>query len=968
MKEKVYEAKPDPSRPKFFITAAFPYPNSPLHLGHARTYTVADVYARYMRMRGYNVLFPMGFHYTGTPILTMAEQLKAKDPELVSLFIEVYDVPPEDIEKLGDPLALARYFHNDAKQAMIEMGYSIDWCREFTTIDEEFKKFIIWQFTKLKEKGLLTRGTHPVGWCPNHNMPVGMHDTKGDVEPEIGEFTLILFKLEGDDEIHLPAATLRPETVFGVTNIWLNPSAQYVIVEIDGKKWLVTERAAFKLGFQCKNIKIVEKIDVSKLFGKRVINPATSKRVPILPGTFVDPGMATGVVMSVPAHAPYDYAALKDFLSQPEILRKYGIDPRELEPIPLIKVKGYSEIPARDIVEKLGVKSQLDKDKLDEATKKLYSDEYHYGVMREDIVLLVYSDLPPEYRKYVVAPVKAWIIGKPVPEAREATVKWLEALGYADKMYEIMNKPVYCRCGTEVVVKVLEDQWFIDYSNPEWKAKAKELLSKMRIVPEEIRKEFMYTIDWLHERAAARTRGLGTELPWARGWIIESLSDSTIYMIFYTVNYRIRHYGLKPEQLSIEFWDYVVLGKGDPKDIEKKYGVPRKVLEDIRSEFDYWYPLDSRHSGRDLVPNHLTFFIFNHVAILPREKWPRQIVVNGFVMLEGKKMSKSLRNIIPLRRAIRIYGPDTIRVAILASAELLQDANFTHELALSVMDRLNNIVKIVEMVADEDRLEDDVSIVGRWIMSMASARIGEVTRYMEEFRYRAATITLLYEMAKDVEKYFELKGVKKGTKQLRFFVENWIKMLAPIAPHIAEELWHKLGHDTLVVTEKWPKPVQRDAVAELTVAYVDKLVEDVKEIIKVVKKKPEKIIVVVDEPTSWQLVVKAVQAALNKLSFKEFMNEVLRELSKEERRRVASRLKRLFEYVMSLHEDVKKLIVSVNEFDEKYAIEQLKDYIARSIGIDKNNIIVLRASEARDVVPPQKLASIVPLRPAIVIS
>lgn len=968
MKEKVYEAKPDPSRPKFFITAAFPYPNSPLHLGHARTYTVADVYARYMRMKGYNVLFPMGFHYTGTPILTMAEQLKAKDPELVSLFIEVYDVPPEDIEKLGDPLALARYFHNDAKQAMIEMGYSIDWRREFTTIDEEFKKFIIWQFAKLKEKGLLTRGTHPVGWCPNHNMPVGMHDTKGDVEPEIGEFILILFKLEGDNEIYLPAATLRPETVFGVTNIWLNPSAQYVIVEIDGKKWLVTERAAFKLGFQRKNIKIVEKIDVSKLFGKRVINPATNKRVPILPGTFVDPGMATGVVMSVPAHAPYDYAALKDLLSQPEILRRYGINPRELEPIPLIKVKGYSEIPARDIVEKLGVKSQLDKDKLDEATKKLYSDEYHYGVMREDIVSLVYSDLPPEYRKYVVAPIKAWIIGKPVPEAREATVKWLKALGYADKMYEIMNKPVYCRCGTEVVVKVLEDQWFIDYSNPEWKAKAKELLSKMRIVPEEIRKEFMYTIDWLHERAAARTRGLGTELPWTQGWIIESLSDSTIYMIFYTVNYKIRHYGLKPEQLSIEFWDYVVLGKGDPKDIEKKYGVPRKVLEDIKSEFDYWYPLDSRHSGRDLVPNHLTFFIFNHVAILPREKWPRQIVVNGFVMLEGKKMSKSLRNIIPLRRAIRIYGPDTIRAAILASAELLQDANFTHELALSVMDRLNNIVKIVEMVADEDQLEDDVSIVGRWIMSIASARIGEVTRYMEEFRYRAATITLLYEMAKDVEKYFELKGVVKGTKQLRFFVENWIKMLAPIAPHIAEELWHKLGHDTLVVTEKWPKPVQRDAVAELTVAYVDKLVEDVKEIIKVVKKKPEKIIVAVDEPTSWQLVVKAAQAALNKLSFKEFMNEVLRELSKEERRRVAPRLKRLFEYVMSLHEDVKKLIVSVNEFDEKYAIEQLKDYIARSIGIDKNNIIVLRASEARDVVPPQKLASIVPLRPAIVIS
>jgi len=107
---------------------------------------------------------------------------------------------------------------------------------------------------------------------------------------------------------------------------------------------------------------------------------------------------------------------------------------------------------------------------------------------------------------------------------------------------------------------------------------------------------------------------------------------------------------------------------------------------------------------------------------------------------------------------------------------------------------------------------------------------------------------------------------------------------------------------------------------------------------------------------------------LNKLSLKEFMNEVLRELPKDERKRIAPKLRRLFEHVMSLHEDVKKLIVGINEFDEKYAIEQLKDYIARSIDMDKNNIVVLRASQARDVVPPQKLASIVPLRPAIVVS
>ncbi|MEM2094839.1 MAG: class I tRNA ligase family protein, partial [Candidatus Bathyarchaeia archaeon] len=71
----VFEADAHPGKPKFFITIAFPYPNMPFHVGHGRPYTLTDVYARYMRMRGYNVLFPMAFHYTGTPILAIAKRV-----------------------------------------------------------------------------------------------------------------------------------------------------------------------------------------------------------------------------------------------------------------------------------------------------------------------------------------------------------------------------------------------------------------------------------------------------------------------------------------------------------------------------------------------------------------------------------------------------------------------------------------------------------------------------------------------------------------------------------------------------------------------------------------------------------------------------------------------------------------------------------------------------------------------------
>jgi leucyl-tRNA synthetase len=100
-------------------------------------------------------------------------------------------------------------------------------------------------------------------------------------------------------------------------------------------------------------------------------------------------------------------------------------------------------------------------------------------------------------------------------------------------MFELINKPVKCRCGTQCVVKLLNDQWFLNYGNVKWKYLAHECVNNMEIVPEEIRQEFNYVIDWLRERACARQTGLGTKLPWDQHWIIESLSDSVIYMAYY---------------------------------------------------------------------------------------------------------------------------------------------------------------------------------------------------------------------------------------------------------------------------------------------------------------------------------------------------------------------------------------------------------------------------------------------------
>jgi leucyl-tRNA synthetase len=959
---KIFEADAKPGKPKFFITAAFPYPNSPPHIGHARTYTITDVYARYLRMRGFNVLFPMGFHYTGTPIVTMAEFVEKGDKELIDIFVNVYGVPEEDVEKLKTPLGMAEYFSKLFEENLKKLGMSIDWRRKFRSIDPEFQKFVTWQYLRLRDKGFITKGTHPVGWCPVHNIPVGMHDTKGDVEPEIGEFTVIFFKIK-DEDVFLAAATLRPETILGVTNIWVRPDANYVIVELAEykKKIVVSEKAAFKLKFQRKDITVLGKLKGEDLVGKRVINPVTEKEVPVLPASFVNPNFATGVVMSVPAHAPYDYVALKEILKEKELLRNFGISSQDLNPIPLIKVSGFKKLPAAEEVEKLRITSQLDKEKLEKATQNVYSAEYKYGVMREDIIDLVGS----KYRDII-----ARIRGLKVPKAREIVKNALIKLLDATIMYELLNGPIYCRCGNEIVVKVLENQWFLDYSNKEWKKLAKMALSKMRIVPEELRSAFERTIDWLKLRAMARTRGLGTPLPWDKSWVIESLSDSTIYMAFYTVINIIRKYKVDPEKLVPEVWDYVFLGKGDPQELSLKYGIPQEFLDEARKEFTYWYPLDSRHSGRDLVENHLTFMIFHHVALFPEKYWPKQIVVNGFILYEGKKMSKSLRNIVPLSKAIETYGPDGVRTALIYGAELEQDLDFRPSLALRLSKELENFLDLAKKVKDVKPLMHTPSNkMNRWILSRLRRVVEETTSDMNSLRLRAAFHKIMFEIKTDINWWLERKGfssinelVKRGDEEsketLRLLVEILTRMLQPFAPFTAEEAWEILGNEGFVSLAEWPSPdtLPKDHVIELEEEYLKILIEDINEVLKLVPN-ATKATIFVTPKEEYSLLLKAIEAVEKRRS-SELFQEAIKKYGRERGIKLAQKV---FRFVTSLSPLVRELVKEVKVLDERRIIAENIDFIVKKVGLKSIEVKTAITLEEVEKMP-------IPLRPAIIIS
>ena len=203
---KLFESNPD-NREKMYVTVAFPYPSGAMHVGHGRTYTVPDVYARFKRMQGFNVLFPMAWHVTGAPVVGIAKRIERHDKWTMDIYKNVHQVPEDELEKFVDPEYIVKYFSSEYHNDMVDMGYTIDWRREFRTIDPHYKQFVRWQIRQLKDKNLIRKGSHPVKYCPDDANPVGDHDLLEGEGVGINELTLIKFPYE---DSYLVAATFRP--------------------------------------------------------------------------------------------------------------------------------------------------------------------------------------------------------------------------------------------------------------------------------------------------------------------------------------------------------------------------------------------------------------------------------------------------------------------------------------------------------------------------------------------------------------------------------------------------------------------------------------------------------------------------------------------------------------------------------------------------------------------------------------
>ena len=946
--------QPDISdKEKYFITIPYPYLNGNLHAGHTRTFTIGDVIARYRRMLGLNVLFPMAFHATGTPIIGLAELLAKRDPETLRVYTELHGIPDDVIAKLDSPESLVEYFGMESEAAMRLIGYSIDWTRRFTTTDPAYKKFIEWQFNKLHELGHIVKGSHPVRWCPNDENPVEDHDLLHGEGANILDYTLLKFKLASDvsdgsdrsyqsnesdrsDEWILPCATLRPETVFGVTNLWVNPDVVHAKVAVNDEQWIVSEDAYQKLTHTDKVVEKIGEIKGADLIGKTVKNPLIDHDVLILPANFVDPANGSGIVMSVPAHAPYDYLALRDLKDID--LGEYGIsgDVSDLEMISLISVPDMGEFPAIEAVDKLGVSDQSDP-LAEQATKLVYRKEFHSGILKENT------------GKYS---------GIAVSKIKDVLTRDLVERGVADIFYEFSELPVVCRCGTTCVVKMVKDQWFVNYSNPEWKDRVYAHLSDMQIIPAELRVEFENKIDWLKDKACARRKGLGTRLPWDNEWLIESLADSTIYMSYYIISKYLDRIAV--DQLTPAFFDYVLLGKGDAHNLP----IDEDLAKQIRADLVYWYPVDIRSSGKDLVPNHLLFFLFHHVAIFPKEMLPRAIAVNGFVSLEGAKMSKSKGPLLTLKHAVTEYGADVTRLYILGTAEHTQDADWRSESVNNNQKQVEKFYNLVYRVISDPKADGPPKIIDKWVMSRLQHRISEARAALEVLRTRHALQNAFYLLMQDL-KWYQRRG---GVSSLKDVVHVWIRLMAPFMPHICEELWKEIGEEGFVSLSKYPAPDPNliDRRAERAEELVESTLDDIEEIIRVTSMKPERI-TLFTAPV-WKNTV-LEQALLASRAGKLDMGALMKELMQDPE--IKKHARDVPKFVQQLIKDVRTWdAVQVDNrlegLDERAVLSESLEFFERELGCAVEVLDADAVDAAGDDLDPQgrrKFAE--PGRPAI---
>jgi len=732
----------------------------------------------------------------------------------------------EEIKKFVDPNYWLDYFPPHAKADLERLGLHVDWRRQFITTERNpyYDSFVRWQFMRLKDRSKVAFGKRHCIYSPKDGQPCMDHDRSSGEGVAPQEYTLCKMRVAAlpkvlaacpavaacRDKVFLVAATLRPETMYGQTNCWLGPDICYVAVRTkQGEIFVCTKRSATNMAYQLilekeNEVTVLCEAKGAELMGVQLSAPlAKYDVIYTLPMLTIKENKGTGVVTSVPSDSPDDFAALMDLRNKPALCAKYGISASMVapEPVPIIDVPEYGTLSAPTVCERMGIKSQNDTDKLAEAKEKVYLKGFYEGTL-----------------------IVGQYAGKKVQEVKDQIQALLVKENKA-VLYQEPEKQVVSRSGEPCVV-ALCDQWYLKYGEPEWKGQVEGALADLNTFHEEVRKNFEHTLNWLREYACSRKFGLGSKLPWDESWLIESLSDSTIYMAYYTVKHLLHSdldgseakppQGVKAEDMTPEVWDYIFC----QTDVKPKTKITAAVLAKLRREFEYWYPVDLRVSGKDLIQNHLTYYLYIHTAMWTRKHWPKGIRANGHLLLNSEKMSKSTGNFMTLSGAIDRFGADATRLALASSGDSIEDANFETSLAESAVFRLWNLVELCKELWSYlicMRTGEFKTVDRMYEAEMDNLIALSETNY-EQLLFKEALKTCYFDYINAFNQYRE-RCVTLGMHRelVERYWETQLRIFSPICPHVCDHIYMNLMGQSpkSILNEKWPmtKPVDKTLLA-----------------------------------------------------------------------------------------------------------------------------------------------------------
>jgi len=737
----LYHADIDPSKPKHYALTMLPYPSGDMHIGHWYAMTPADARARYKRMKGFNVMFPMGFDSFGLP----AEGAAIKN-----------NIHPKkwtyaNIERMRTQLR--------------SMGAMFDWRREAVSSDESYYRWSQWFFIQLYQHGLAYRKMSPVDWCPSCNTTLAREQVWGDDRhcercntpvikkdldqwffrttnyaeellkfedldwPErvktlqtnwIGrsEGASVVFNTELGDPLEV--FTTRPDTLWGATFMVLAPEHPLV-----GKLTTDDHRTAvdaYQLEAARQSDIERESMDKEKtgvFTGSYAINPVNGERIPIWIADYVLMTYGTGAIMAVPAHDQRDF----------EFARKYDIEVRVV-------------------------------------------------IQPEDVDALDGATMPESVPAYGAMVNSGSFSGTPADAAFESVIEFLEQRGTG-------KKAINYRLRDWLISR--QRYWgapipMVNCQNCGWNPVPEEQLPIT--LPEDV--------EWLptgESPLKLHPTWKQTDCPVCGGGAIRETDTMDTFMC--SSWYHLRYLSPKFDQ-----------GPFDPK------------------EYQYWMPVDTYTGGIEHATMHLIYTRFFHKAgrdmeIMNGHEPMTQLRNQGMVLGEdGEKMSKSRGNVVAPDDLIETYGADTIRAYLMFFARWELGGPWDSQGVGGPARWLKRVWSLFTEVspttagASPDLLRD--------LRRKVHQTLARITHDFENFEFNTI-VSGLMELLNHMVKARE-KGAA-GTPVWDEALEIYLQMMAPVTPHIAEELWERLGKPYSIHTQPWPE-VDRKAAADDQIALI----------------------------------------------------------------------------------------------------------------------------------------------------